>query len=388
MIDKKQTVPAAVWCALMMFILGASDALRGVFLPVFKNTFGLTQTQGSYIIMFSYIGCMGFMFIGGYISDRVNRKKFILAVSLMWMAALAAYVFTENYYVILGAMIFSMGASNMLSTTVNVITPMIFLTPAVMVNIFNFAQGAGMTVSQNVGGRFTSDIKYWHTANAIILGAAVISLIVLAFMKIPDVRTEDSGKKASYFDVFRNPACGWLILIVIAYCISEHGIQNWLTTYGSEHLGFTVEQSAKFLSVFFGGITIGRLLFAPLLNKIGVMKSLLIFSSAAAVLYVLGIILGKTGIYLICAAGLGYSVMWPITVYLIGRYYPREQAGAATGIISGFGTISDVVFNAVFGRLTEAVGLGHSIIILPIASAAFAVFFICLYIRVPHPEGE
>ena len=118
------------------------------------------------------------------------------------------------------------------------------------------------------------------------------------------------------------------------------------------------------------------------------MKSLLIFSSAAAVLYVLGIILGKTGIYLICAAGLGYSVMWPITVYLIGRYYPREQAGAATGIISGFGTISDVVFNAVFGRLTEAVGLGHSIIILPIASAAFAIFFICLYIRVPHPEGE
>ena len=59
----------------------------------------------------------------------------------------------------------------------------------------------------------------------------------------------------------------------------------------------------RFLSVFFGGITIGRLLFAPLLNKIGVMKSLLIFSSAAAVLYVLGIILGRTGIYLICAAG-------------------------------------------------------------------------------------
>ena len=52
-IDKRTRNAAAFWCTVMMIALGASDALRGVFLPVFKGTFGLSQTEAWVIIMVS-----------------------------------------------------------------------------------------------------------------------------------------------------------------------------------------------------------------------------------------------------------------------------------------------------------------------------------------------
>lgn len=56
--SRLQKCIVTVYCVLMMFVLGASDALRGVFLPVFRDSFSLSQSQSSAIIMCSYIGML------------------------------------------------------------------------------------------------------------------------------------------------------------------------------------------------------------------------------------------------------------------------------------------------------------------------------------------
>lgn len=63
--SRLQKCIVTVYCVLMMFVLGASDALRGVFLPVFRDSFSLSQSQSSAIIMCSYIGNLLFLCIGG-----------------------------------------------------------------------------------------------------------------------------------------------------------------------------------------------------------------------------------------------------------------------------------------------------------------------------------
>lgn len=62
--SRLQKCIVTVYCVLMMFVLGASDALRGVFLPVFRDSFSLSQSQSSAIIMCSYIGNLLFLCIG------------------------------------------------------------------------------------------------------------------------------------------------------------------------------------------------------------------------------------------------------------------------------------------------------------------------------------
>lgn len=372
--SKKLT--AILFCCLVMLITAGSDALRGVFLPQFRSSFSLSEPQAGRIIMISYIGNLLFLSVGGTLSDRMPRKRFIGGVLCIWTAALTMYVLTENYYVLLVCMIFSMGGSTMISTSVNVVTPLMFASPAMYVSIFNFLQGIGITASQNIGGRFADSLKGWHGANAIIVALAVISFALLMTLKLPD--PEQKQQKPDPAAILKTPQSVLLILICGGYFISEHGLQNWLTSYGSEHLGLTVSKSAMYLSMFYGCMTVGRLILAPFIEKIGIFRCLIITSSVGAVLYTAGIILGRQGLILLGISGAAYSVLYPLLVMLIGSFFDPSCAGTATGFILSIATLFDIGFNAFFGSLVEGVGYGKAIFVLPVASAVMAALLIIL----------
>ncbi len=374
--SKQMKLRAGVFCSLVMLITAASDSLRGVFLPQFRSSFSLTDTQAAGIIMVSYIGNLLFLSVGGRLSDRLPRKKFIGGVLILWAAALFSYIFTENYHLLLVAIIFSMGGSTMISTSVNLVTPLIFASPAMFVSLFNFLQGIGITASQNIGGRFADRLASWHIVNAILFGLAVISFILLMTLELPD--PEPSGEKISIGRILRDPASLLLICCCGGYFIAEHGLQNWLTSYGSEHLGMTVASSAIYLSMFYGSLTVGRLIFAPFIDRIGIFRCLIIWSAAGAVLYAAGFAMGRSGLILVAAAGLAYSILYPLLVMLIGKFFDTSVAGSATGLILSLATFFDIFFNAFFGRLAEHKGYGTAIFVLPAAAAAFSLLLLLL----------
>lgn len=378
----KQRVVMLV-CACLMILTGASDALRGVFLPSFQSHFELTKFQQSLIISISYVGNLIFLFVGGFFADRMSKKKFLCINMILWLLALGVYTVVNDYYVLLCCMIVSMGASTMLSTTVNLITPLVFVSPALYVNIFNFTQGVGISTAQNVGGKFADSFGNFHIANLIILSLGVICLLlVIAFVKIPNDKVEIPTDKSSYMNVLKNPACVFLILMFGLYNVSEHGLMNWLTDYGSKHLGFSVSKASTYLSLFFIGITLGRLAFAPLVQKIGVMKSMLAFSTTAGILYIVGLMTGRQGIVLVCVSGLAFSIIYPTMVLMIQSYYPASVSGTATGFIIGISNLFDITFNAFFGKAVGKFGFGLSIKILPLTMLLFVISLYLLKIFV------
>ena len=388
MSEHTRRICAAVYCFGMMVLLGVSDALRGVFLPVMRETFSLTQAQGSAVIMVSYIGNLLFLTVGGALIGKWRRKHFLCFMMLLWAAALTAYALTRNVFVIYGGMLLSMGASTMLSTTVNVTTPLLFASPALLVNVFNFAQGIGISSAQNLGGRVSDRFSAWQCANLLLLcgGAAMLLLLILC-IRIPE---EESGSAPVHplKTVFSHPAAKYLLLLFGCYCVAEHGLQNWLVTYGSEYLGYTREQSARFLSYFFIGITVGRLIFAPLVQRLGIMKSLLWFMTAAGILYIGGLLLGRGGIALVCGSGLAFSILFPTMILLTGSYYPQAYKGAATSWITGLANLFDIAFNAGFGSLVQTAGFGRAILVLP---GSMLLCCICLYLlrfRVKQPNAS
>lgn len=392
----KQRVVMLV-CACLMILTGASDALRGVFLPSFQSHFELTKFQQSLIISISYVGNLIFLFVGGFFADRMSKKKFLCINMILWLLALGVYTVVNDYYVLLCCMIVSMGASTMLSTTVNLITPLVFMSPALYVNVFNFTQGVGISTAQNVGGKFADSFGNFHIANLILLSLGVICLLlVIAFVKIPNDKVENPTEKSGYNDgaspllkiVLKNPACVFLILMFGLYNVSEHGLMNWLTDYGSKHLGFSVPKASTYLSLFFIGITLGRLAFAPLVQKIGVMKSMLAFSTTAGILYIVGLMTGRQGIVLVCVSGLAFSIIYPTMVLMIQSYYPASVSGTATGFIIGISNLFDITFNAFFGKAVEKFGFGLSIKILPLTMLLFVISLYLLKIFVKEKSCD
>ena len=113
---------------------------------------------------------------------------------------------------------------------------------------------------------------------------------------------------------------------------------------------------------------------------------LLICSSIGAILYTLGVALGRNGLLFFGASGLAFSVIYPLLVMLIGRFYDPSQAGTATGTILSISTFFDIGFNAFFGSLVEKVGYGKAMTVLPICAVLMCVMLYVLKFSVKRAK--
>ena len=134
---------------VLMLGLGSSDSLRGIFSPVFQEHYSVGGRGLSMMVVISYVGNLLFLSVGGKMMDTFDRKKVAMGMLGIWMAAVLLNVLTDSYPMILLSMFLALGASTMLNTSVNLLTPMVCAGYAgMMVNIFFFIQGIGTSGSQ------------------------------------------------------------------------------------------------------------------------------------------------------------------------------------------------------------------------------------------------
>ncbi len=158
------------------------------------------------------------------------------------------------------------------------------------------------------------------------------------------------------------------------YFIAEHSIMNWFVSIGTQAFGLTMERASTCLALFFGGIMAGRLVFAPLVQKLGVRRAILLFGGAATGLYAVGGLLGQTGVWLLAGSGIFFSILYPSMVMMIRSYYPDSGTATATGLVISAATLFDIGWNAVFGSLMDRMGAGNAYLFLPVA---MVLFFAC-----------
>ena len=371
-----QNIVIFIGFMICMIVMGASDSMRGVFGGVFQEHFSLTTTQVSTIVTVSYIGNLVFLLLGGNILDRFEKKKVFLLVVGIWMCGATFFVVTDNYMMLLIGMFLCMGASTLINTTINLLVPLVFAgAPSLIVNVLFFTQGIGTSTSQNLVGRYARDISAWHLVNVILLVIIAVGIVAICFSKLPNPKKEK--QQVSYHRIIKHPAFLYLILIFGFYFIAEHGILNWFLVYCTSELGMKNESAAIYLSVFFGGMTIGRLVFAPVVQRLGVLKSIMLFGGVSTVIYSIGIAGGKHTIALLSMTGCMLSIVYPTLVLMIQKYYDKDCMATATGVIISVGTIFDIVFNMLFGVITDVVGIRFAFYILLISMIMFYVIFLC-----------
>jgi len=368
---------------VIMIVMGASDSLRGLFALVFQKHFNLTTTQVSMVITVSYLGNLIFLFFGGSLLDRYHKKKVFIAVLSLWMLGAVLFVLTDSFPVLLIGMFFCMGASTLINTTINILVPVIFAaSPGLIVNVLYFVQGIGTSGSQNVIGRTALNYSSWKMVNIILLVTAFVGAAILIRSNLPDVKQEHR-KKISYISIIKTPAFLFLTFLFGLYFVAEHGVLNWLIIYGSGELGLTTAKASIYLSVFFGGMTIGRLVFAPVVQKFGVTKSIGIFGFTGMIFYVTGIFL-RNGFFLLSISGFGLSIVYPTMVLMIRNFFEKDRIATATGAIISMATIFDICFNSIFGKLIDTYGIHRSFYILPVSMAGFCILYL-VFIKTVKP---
>ena len=315
--------------------------------------------------------------MGGNVIERFEKKKALLALTGIWMAALAVFAFTDNYYLLLAGMFCAMGASTLLNTTLNLVTPLLFASsPAFFVNLLFFTQGIGTSGSQSLLGRYATDIGFWHKTNLVLLALGAAAVLLLAFSTVPGPRADGPHPAKRQSGVLKNRAALPLVFVFGFYFIAEHGVMNWLVAYATAGLGMEQAKASNYLAVFFGGVMLGRLVLSPLVDRLGVLKSMGVFGSLSAVLYIAGVVGGAAAMPLWAASGFFLSILYPTLVMSIRLFFPHGQVAGAAGTIISVASLFDILFNVGFGRLVDTLGYGVSIYVLPLAMAAFIITFL------------
>lgn len=375
---------------VLMLGLGSSDSLRGIFSPVFQEHYGVGGRGLSMMVVISYVGNLLFLSVGGKMMDTFDRKKVAMGMLGIWMAAVLLNVLTDSYPMILLSMFLALGASTMLNTTVNLLTPMVCAGYAgMMVNIFFFIQGIGTSGSQFLLGRYAFSYNGWKMINGVLFAVGLVSLGLFAMVNLKPEKEKTKPKTIQKKKPQDMPGASifWLLVLMMGfYFIGEHGIMNWMLTYCMNALQMPSHTASAYLSIFWGGMTVGRLVFAPVVQKLGVRKSLKYFGGAGTVLFVAGVLSGSKGVILLSGSGLLISILYPTMVLFFQQIYPSSVVATKTGAIISAATIADIVFNAGFGALSDSVGIQISFLILPVCMVLYYCFYLLL-LRVSPSEA-
>lgn len=360
---------------VLMVGLGSNDSLRGIFSTIFQEHFSLTTTQLGLIVTASYIGNLVFLLVGGNLSTRFSKKRVLQVLILIWMAALALFAFTSNYTVLLIGMALALGSSTLLNTTMNLITPLLFATaPGFFVNFLFFTQEIGTSGSQYILGSHADGFAFWQHTNLVLLILGAVAFVLLLFCNVPEEAAAPADAPA------QKGGYDWRIIVPYVlvfgfYFIAEHGVMNWMVAYGVDGLGLPQASAAKYLSVFFGGMMIGRLCLSPLEDKLGALKSLAAFGGVSCVLYLIGSLGGAVTMPVWAISGLSFSILYPTLVMSIRLYFPAQQVSGAAGTILSIASLADILFNVGFGKLVDMAGYAVSIRVLPLSVLAFFIVF-------------
>jgi MFS family permease len=171
------------------------------------------------------------------------------------------------------------------------------------------------------------------------------------------------------------------------------GTAAWLVMYLERSQSLSGENAALGLTLFFVGFTLTRLFIGPLTDKIGFVNTIIIVTAFAGSFLIFGTLLGRSGIPLVVATGIGVAPIYPTVMALVAKLFQDEIDMAITVVatspglfmvianLSLGGLINQmrVIFTEIYGD--AGIGMAHSGGMIFLGICGFASFIAAVLLR-------
>ncbi len=362
---------------IVCFLIGFITTMNNSMIAFCSKAFDLTAQQGQYVnsafygayllaipfsLLMSKIGYKGTLILGlavagiGFVINSlgidaaITAQGNVYAVFLSSMCLVAmGVVMLQNvanpYVMVLGSPekgAFRMTLSQALNSVATTVAP-IFITTVII---------AGKEPAPElVPGPF--------------LGLGIFTLLIcliLVFLKLPKIdegkQSEEAGEKlVEKSSVFAYPHVWLGALGIFMYMGVEIGVPSMLP-YRFRELGINDSDIVtSYLAFYWGGMMVGRFAGAAILAKFEPRKLLTACLCLGAACIALSLVFASSmiGIWLMLAAGLFHSVMWPL-IFNLGLQKLGRHTKAASGVINT-GVIGAAMLMPVMGAMVDATGV-------------------------------
>ncbi len=152
------------------------------------------------------------------------------------------------------------------------------------------------------------------------------------------------------------------------YVASEMGVSNWLVRFLSSAPIFVADAA---LGLFWGGLTVGRLVSAAWADRFDHLTLGIVASVASAVLLGAAVLVPSLpiSIALFAAVGFTFGPIYPLIMAIAGERFP-DRTAAVSGVLATAGVLGTIIYPPLMGAMSVTVGL--SVAMLGTAAIALA----------------
>lgn len=376
---KKKNFITLAFLFMMMILAAFVENTKGVFIPGFKEEFGVTDNTISNMLIVTSALYMVLTFIGGTLCEKIGQKKVFIIGLITIFSSLMFLSITDNYWMLLIGLGASSGGLALTAIASNTLLPVIVLSAqTIIMNILHFCYGFGSTIGQGLFGTLTAQGINWRS---MYFWTGIVYLIILfafIFVKTPNVKVSKEKNDIKIMKILTNKTVLGYMLALGLYVFTEQGIGNWFVNYMKYSYDFKDQTTAIYLSTFFAVLAIGRLLGGFVVEKRGYFNVLYKTVFIGAALCLIGLIIGPMGMFMISISGLFFSITFPTTVLTMSKVF-KEKSAYITGIILTAVSFISMIMNKLIGLLSEVIGTNKAFFIIPISGILSAILMLYLF---------
>lgn len=373
--------------------LGLPDALLGAAWPSMHGEFNVPVSYAGIISMIIAAGTI----LSSLMSDRMTRKfgtGMVTAFSVALTAAsLLGFSLSGSFLMLcVIALPYGLGAGAVDAALNNYVA---LHYKARHMSWLHCFWGVGATVGPYIMGACLTGGLKWFSGYRLI-GVLQILLTAVLFFSLPlwKKRTrEEAGaqeqKPVGMRQLIRMPGVKEVLISFFCYCAVEQTTGLWGASYMVMERGMSAETAAKWASLFYMGITIGRLICGFIAMKLKD-KEMIRLGQGIIALGILLLIL-PLGNIMMCIGlvmiGLGCAPIYPSLIHETPANFGAGLSQALIGMQMAAAYVGTTLMPPLFGALSGILGMRLYPFYL-LAIAALMVWMVEKLNKVPKKESE
>ena len=344
--------------------LGLPDSLFGVSWPVLHVEFGIAESFASVYTIITAICTGGVSFVAGRVIRKFGTGKVTFFSTLLTAIGLVGISFAPNIVVmIIFAIILGYGAGA-IDTGLNSYVSLHY--KAKYLNWLHCFWGMGVAISPMImSGFLGAGEGQWRNGYRVVaLLQLAIAMIILATLKKWDPAVEQEQRDSAKADMsmgqlFRLKGLPTSILSLGLYCGAEYLIGTWGATYAVHEFDLAPEVAAKWVSLYYGGIMLGRIIVGFVPERIGDdlrVKCGVLISLAGIVFLALPV--GNIALAGLLLIGIGFGPVFPAVIHSVPDRFGSIYSADLTGYHMGGAFTMGYIAQLSFGYVAVLTGYG------------------------------
>ncbi len=391
----------------LFFTWGFCTVINDTVIPHLQSIFGLSYLQASLIQLAFFSSYFVFALPAGKLVESVGYKStMVIGLALMCLGSLlfvpAASAATYSFFLI-AEVVLAAGVT-LLQVAAN---PYVTIlgppeTASSRLNLTQAFNTLGDTVAPYIGGAFilgkiatlpnagklqgAALLAYrTHQASSIklpffaIAGATLILALAIAIYRFPRLEVTQDFRPGSLDleqdSIWNHPHLYLGAIAIFIYVGAEVSIGSFLVKYFADPniLGISLENGAKLVTLYWGGMMIGRFIGSAAMRRIAANK-ILMWAGVGAAILVGGSLFGHGSFaaITILSVGLFNSIMFP-TIFTLAVAELGPLTGRGSGLLVQ-AIVGGAVFPMLMGYLADHYGIHHSLL-MPLLCYFFVAYY-------------